>query len=51
MSIEMTHVILMLKGPDAPEFNITEITSFGNYFTESEYRILNFYFFIQDSYF
>mmetsp|Transcript_11845 Transcript_11845/g.18235 ORF Transcript_11845/g.18235 Transcript_11845/m.18235 type:complete len:264 (-) Transcript_11845:748-1539(-) len=49
MSFEMTHLILMLKGPDAPEFNLEDKINFGNYFTWSEYQILNMYFFIQDS--
>ena len=48
MSFEMTHRILMEKGPNAPEFNIgSEIEpNFGNWFTWSEYQLFNFYFFI-----
>ena len=49
MSFEMTHLILMMKGPGCPEFNLDENQNFGNYYTWSEYKILNFYFFIQDS--
>jgi len=37
MSFEMTHIILMLKGPDAPEFNLTDQVNFGNWFTWSEF--------------
>ena len=49
MSFEMTHLILMVKGPDAPEFNINlNQRNFGNYFTLSEYHLFNIYFFIQD---
>ena len=36
MPIEMTHMILMLKGPEAPEFNLGEKPNFGNYFTQLE---------------
>ncbi len=46
MSIEMTHVILMLKGPTANEFNLTPEQNFGNWFTKLEYNLLNMYFFI-----
>ena len=48
MSYEMTHLILMLKGPDAPEFNIDKDAprDFGNWFTASEYYLLQCYFFI-----
>lgn len=49
MSFEMTHQILMLKGPLAPEFNFEDTVNFGNIFTWSEYQILTFYFFIQDT--
>ena len=49
MSFEMTHLILMLKGPDAAEFNLTEQQTFGNFFTTSEHLMLNFNFFIQDA--
>lgn len=45
----MTHLILMLKGPDAPEFNLGDQRNFGNYFTWSEFHLLNIYFFMQDS--
>jgi len=49
MSYEMTHVILMMKGHDANEFNIEEgVRNFGNWFTYSEYHLLNTIFFIQD---
>lgn len=48
MSIEMTHLILMTKGPEAPEFNISHETKFGNAFTRFEYYMFNFWFFIQD---
>jgi hypothetical protein len=34
MPLEMTHMILMLKGPEAPEFNLEEKPNFGNYFTQ-----------------
>ena len=37
MSIEMTHNILMLKGPKAAEFNQDESVNFGNWFTYSEF--------------
>ena len=47
MSYEMTHMILMLKGPEANEFNLDEDqVNFGNWFTYSEYHMLNTYFFI-----
>ena len=49
MSIEMTHVILMLKGPNATDFNNEGVLNLGNWFTWTEYYILNMYFFIQDS--
>ena len=42
----MTHLILMLKGPTSPEFNLGPKPNFGNFFTWSEYKILTFYFFI-----
>lgn len=48
MPIEMTHMILMLKGPEAPEFNLGEKPNFGNFFTLLEVQIFNIYFFIQD---
>ena len=48
MSYEMTHQILMIKGPEAPEFQIDNDSprNFGNWFTSSEYYMLNFFFFI-----
>ena len=48
MSVEMTHIILMTKGPNAPEFHTSEERSFGNFFTKMEYYLLNIWFFIQD---
>lgn len=49
MSYEMTHQILMIKGPDATEFNLSEDgPDYGNWFTWSELYIMNMYFFIQD---
>lgn len=47
----MTHVILMLKGPNAIDFNNEGLFNLGNWFTWTEYYILNMYFFIQDSLF
>jgi hypothetical protein len=49
MSFEMTHLILIIKGPDAPEFSIGGTIDFGNLFTWCEYQLFNIYFFIQDS--
>ena len=46
MSFEMTHLILMLKGPGSPEFNLGPQPNFGNFFTILEYQLLNIYFFI-----
>jgi hypothetical protein len=48
MSYEMTHLLLILKGPEAPEFNIDKESprNFGNWFTASEYYMLQCYFFI-----
>jgi len=37
MSFEMTHLILMLHGPEAHEFNIGPNPHFGNIFTWSEF--------------
>lgn len=37
MSIEMTHLILMVNGPDATEFNLGDKPNFGNWFTTSEF--------------
>ena len=55
MSYEQTHLILMLKGPDATEFKSksqedeAEVTyNFGNFFTTLEYKLLSFSFFICD---
>ena len=50
MSIEMTHLILMVNGPESIEFNINkEETNFGNFFTRMEFRLINLYFFLQDA--
>lgn len=46
MSVEMTHTILMTKGPEAPEFNDEEERNFGNTFTKFEYYLYNFWFFM-----
>jgi hypothetical protein len=55
MSIELTHLILMSKGPKAEEFEIAEehgeSNKFGNFFTRAEYFLFNVYFFVQDSLF
>ena len=48
MSYEMTHMILMLKGPDAYEFNETGELRFGNLFTWIEYQCITISFFIHD---
>ena len=50
MSYEMTHMILVVKGPGAPEFQLDKDSprNFGNWFTTSEYYFLNMLFFIQD---
>lgn len=48
MSFEMTHNILMVKGPDATEFTQDGETKFGNIFTWSEFHLFNLYFFIHD---
>lgn len=39
MSIEMTHLILMINGPQATEFNLNDgqDPDFGNWFTYSEF--------------
>jgi hypothetical protein len=37
MSYEMTHQILMLKGPEAPEFNLDDEPNFGNWYTLTEF--------------
>lgn len=46
MSIEMTHTILMTKGPEAQEFNADGELNFGNFYTKFEYILFNIYFFI-----
>jgi hypothetical protein len=48
MSIEMTHNILMTKGPEAPDFQGEEEGTlvFGNCYTKFEYLMFNFLFFI-----
>lgn len=53
MSIEMTHTILMTKGPEAGEFQGEEEGSlhFGNAYTKCEYYMFNVLFFIQDGIF
>jgi inositol 1,4,5-triphosphate receptor type 3 len=48
MSIEMTHTILMTKGPEASEFNMDGKIFFGNCYTRFEYLMFNILFFIQD---
>ena len=48
MSIEMTHTILMTKGPEAGEFNSDGKIHFGNCYTRFEYYMFNILFFIQD---
>jgi hypothetical protein len=57
MSYEQTHLILMLRGPGATEFNMARDEEagkgggrdFGNFFTTLEYKLLTFTFFIQSS--
>lgn len=44
----MTHLILMVNGPDATEFNLGEQPNYGNWFTSFEVQIFNWYFFMQD---
>ena len=51
MPIEMTHMILMMKGPEAQEFNIGDEPNYGNQFTALQIKIFNIYFFIQDAQF
>ncbi len=46
MSYEMTHMILMVEGPEANEFQMGDEPSFGNWFTALEFKILNIFFFI-----
>jgi hypothetical protein len=49
MSINMTHRILMTKGPDAIEFQGENgQRDFGNSFTQAEYYMYNLVFFIED---
>ena len=49
MSIEQTHLLLMVNGPESIEFNIDkEKVNFGNFFTRMEFRLINVYFFLQD---
>lgn len=48
MSIEMTHTILMTKGPEAPEFEVDGEVHFGNLYTKIEYYMFCILFFIQD---
>ena len=49
MSIEQTHLILMVNGPESIEFNIDkDKRNFGNFFTRMEFRLINLYFFMQD---
>lgn len=48
MSIEMTHRILLLNGPDATEFTIEGKRRFGNCFTTMEYYLFNIWFFLSD---
>lgn len=48
MSVEMTHTILMTKGPEAGEFETDEGLVFGNFYTRFEYYLFNILFFIQD---
>ena len=47
MSIEQTHLILMVNGPESNEFNIDkEKINFGNFITRTEFRLINVYFFM-----
>lgn len=48
MSIEMTHTLLMTKGPEASEFEGEEegTVNFGNCYTKFEYYMFNILFFI-----
>jgi hypothetical protein len=46
MSIEMTHNILVTKGPEASEFEFDGQVHFGNCYTRFEYYIFNILFFI-----
>lgn len=52
MPIEQTHLILMVKGPEADEFNLVKgKRDFGNLFTKIEANLFNIYFFLQDGVF
>ena len=42
----MTHMILMVEGPEAIEFANANEPNFGNWFTALEFKILNIFFFI-----
>lgn len=47
MSIEQTHLILMVKGPGADEFNLIKgKRDFGNLFTKIEANLFDIYFFL-----
>ena len=47
MSIEQTHLILVVNGPESNEFNIDkEKVNFGNFITRMEFRLINVYFFM-----
>ena len=48
MSIEMTHLILMLHGPEANDFKVGRSRKFGNLFTKIEYYMFNVWFFFSD---
>jgi len=49
MSVEQTHLILMVKGPEAEEFNFKKgQRNYGNYYTKVEANLFNVYFFLQD---
>jgi len=48
MNIEMTTTILLTKGPEAHEFNLTEERVFGNAFTRLYYYMFNLWFFFSD---
>ena len=47
MSLEQTHIILMIKGPEADEFNMDKNKrDFGNFLTKAEYQFFQIYFFL-----
>lgn len=49
MSFEQTFLILMLRGPNASEFNLEDdVVNFGNLFTWSVFQLLTIIFFITD---